>query len=317
MEFSDKKKLLFILPSVARGGAEESALRVVSRLVDVGWNIDVAFPEKKKTRALVDDFRFVGAVYNIFPIDEFRYKRLRRLYHDVLNFFLTWKLIKKIRPNVCMIFLPWPIKCFGTIMCCAFFNLPTIVSFRLISSPPPFLSRYKKWIYRWAKKRNQKWITLSKDNQKLAAKLFDLPETEVDLVYNGIDFTQFEGLGSSGEKEEHRIKLCEQLNIPHDSRIVLTVANLAVRKGHQYLARAIPEIRKHFPNVFFLWVGDGSCGDKLAQQLSESGHLDRGFFWVINRMCSLFLLLQICLYFLHTLKVCRGLFWRLWHVLCR
>jgi len=97
MEFSDKK-LLFILPSVARGGAEESALRVVSRLVDVGWNIDVAFPEKKKTRALVDDFRFVGAVYNIFPIDEFRYKRLKRLYHDVLNFFLTWKLIKKIRP---------------------------------------------------------------------------------------------------------------------------------------------------------------------------------------------------------------------------
>jgi len=216
-----------------------------------------------------------------------------------------------------MIFLPWPIKCFGTIMCCAFFNLPTIISFRGIASPLPSLLGYKRWIYRWAKKRNQRWITLSKDNQKLAAKLFGLSETEVDLVYNGIDFTQFDGLGSGGEKEEHRIKLCEQLNIPHDSKIILTVANFTVRKGHKDLARAIPEIRKHFPDVFFCGLGTDLAGIIWLNSYLNLVTLIGFFSWVINRMCFLSLLLQICLYFLHTLKVCRGLFWKLWHVLCR
>jgi phosphatidylinositol alpha-1,6-mannosyltransferase len=54
-------------------------------------------------------------------------------------------------------------------------------------------------------------------------------------------------------------------------KVILTVGRLQKRKGHDMLIRALPEVRRAFPDVLYSIVGDGDEHDSLRQLVAELG----------------------------------------------
>ncbi|CAN5406447.1 hypothetical protein BH10CHL1_BH10CHL1_01010 [soil metagenome] len=67
-----------------------------------------------------------------------------------------------------------------------------------------------------------------------------------------------------------RAGIREQLGLPADAKIVLTIARLIEQKGHTYLADAIPTILAQAPQTYFVWVGEGPLEDELRAQIQHN-----------------------------------------------
>nr|MBC8205248.1 glycosyltransferase family 4 protein [FCB group bacterium] len=64
----------------------------------------------------------------------------------------------------------------------------------------------------------------------------------------------------------------------HGRKVLLTVARIAERKGHDLVLRALPEILKHHPDVIYLIAGKGGDKDRLLKMAEQLGIQDRVLF---------------------------------------
>jgi len=95
------------------------------------------------------------------------------------------------------------------------------------------------------------------------SKLLELGLTpeRVHLIRNGVDSSRF----YPGEKNA---KLIERHNL-QGKKVLLTVARMEERKGHDRVIEAMPEILKQVPNAVYLIVGTGPRIDLLKQMAVE------------------------------------------------
>jgi len=83
------------------------------------------------------------------------------------------------------------------------------------------------------------------------------PNNKVVVVYNAVD----ESIFHPRSKTLCRLKL----NIPQNSKVILSVGNLIPRKGFSYLIRAFPIILTKIPNAILIIIGDGPQRDELIR----------------------------------------------------
>ncbi len=266
-----KGRILIVLPSIVRGGAEESALLMASCFLGDGFDVYAAFPQRSETSSLTSDFSSLGVVFHNLDIVE----KKRGVFRDIKAFISTIVLLVKIKPAVSLVFLPWPSYCFGSIVANAFLKIPTIVSFRLVPVSHLYFPKLKKIIYRYALRRSQKWISLSRINREIICESFGIPRDEVHLIYNGIDIDGLQLSLSNLDREEIKKELCKELNLPAESRILLTVGRLDPQKGYKDIVCAIPEIVSRHPDCYFVWVGEGALRHSLEKQCEDYGCLGR------------------------------------------
>lgn len=83
-------------------------------------------------------------------------------------------------------------------------------------------------------------------------------------VYNGVDCERFRPL-------EHRtFRLHDELQIPRDAFISLTIGQIGLRKGHDLLAAAAPLIVQHVPQVRFVVVGERNSNKQESWEFEEN-----------------------------------------------
>lgn len=95
-----------------------------------------------------------------------------------------------------------------------------------------------------------------------------VPERTIRIIHYGVDHGRY----SPGEQDtsvvaRHGIQ---------GKRVVLTIARLDARKGHDCMIRAMPAILKAVPNLVYVIVGDGPERgrlDTLVEQLSLQAHV--------------------------------------------
>ncbi|MFW9873830.1 MAG: glycosyltransferase family 4 protein [Candidatus Thorarchaeota archaeon] len=104
-------------------------------------------------------------------------------------------------------------------------------------------------------------LTVSEKNSELINELN--VKTPVKVLPNGYRNDLFH---PKDAKECRKI-----LNLPIDKKIILTVGNLEVVKGHQYLIDSMSEIIKHRQDVMCIIVGDGKLMNKLKNQINKAG----------------------------------------------
>lgn len=86
------------------------------------------------------------------------------------------------------------------------------------------------------------------------------------LIHNGIDIKPFY---ERSEVEKDVIK--REYELPLDKLIITCVANLRPPKGHEYLIRALHELKGESPDFLALLVGDGPLRGKLEELVRELG----------------------------------------------
>jgi glycosyltransferase involved in cell wall biosynthesis len=278
MKFDKEKlRLLVMFPSTERGGTEEYALTIASAAVKHGWDVYAAFPQTNGTASLIQSFKEQGIYYHCLDISEPKNNDKFKILKYIFLLLKTLITILKIQPDVVQINLPWFDCCFGSILACGFLRIPTVIVFHLFPERASF-SLNKLKIYNWARDRNQQWIGISEHNRKQVCESFNIPDNEVFCIYNGAKLIPASANSSFEEISELRYQLCQQLRVPPNSELILTVGRLSLQKGHTDLIPAIPHIAKEFPNVKFVWVGDGEEREYLANKVRNYGVEDKVLF---------------------------------------
>jgi glycosyltransferase involved in cell wall biosynthesis len=295
-------KLLLLMPSRGRGGAEEYCLRIAPAALEQGWKVHVALPRMPESESLVEDFRKLGANCHPLDVPEDYYVRMeeetellhktsqnrssrslrwlrsveRNLHRameakDTLRQFIqTTSLLLRVTSDVVLVNLPWPTLGLGILLACGFMRRPTAVVFH--TSPFPFWIRHSKVkAYNWARLRNQKWVAVSDSSRKMMCQIFHLKRDDITLIYNGVKIAPELNEQGFDPNRALRDEVRRELEVPDDARILLTIARLQVGKGYDYLIPTIPHIVKEFPDVRFVWVGGGDQKELLMQKAEGYG----------------------------------------------
>ena len=98
-------KILFLCPSIKRGGAEEYVLKMALASKKKNWDVHVAFPNRKATQSLIHDLN-KKITYHSIEIEEKQRKGFFKVILIVLRLIRTLWLLAKLKPNVVQINLP-------------------------------------------------------------------------------------------------------------------------------------------------------------------------------------------------------------------
>ena len=282
------KRLFIIMPAQNRGGVEAHGLVVGAAAQRLGWQVEVGFPKLPGTQRLADDFESASVRYQPLAIGETEVRaaatlseliktspvRLRAWIEKpwqfirVLVCLLRWRSRSPnvARAEVVLINLPWADKGFTSLLACALLNQPVAVVFHLIPWQLDF-PRWKRWVYRWMRRRNQVWIGIAENNRQLISLSFNCPAKAIACIYNGVSLPE----RATVDCAKPRQRLRTELALSNDSFILLTVARLDAQKGHDYLIPAIPHLIRQFPKIRFVWVGSGEQQASLEAQLIDYG----------------------------------------------
>jgi len=260
-------KLLIILPSIERGGAEEYALTIARDAKQQGWQVHVAFPRTARTISLIQDFQQQKISYHCLEIAETYTQKLRTLRQYLPDFIRTIALLLKLQPDTVMLVLPWVDRSLGTIFACGYLNIPTVVVFQLVTVH--VLSQWQLKLYDWARARNQQWVAVSEFSRKLVGEIFHISVSEVKCIYNGTKI-EVNNPFHSHEIAALRDRIRQELGVPITSRLVLTVGRLNQQKGHGDPIPIIPTLIQEFPEVKFIWVGEGELRSQLEAQVKAA-----------------------------------------------
>ena len=74
---------------------------------------------------------------------------------------------------------------------------------------------------------------------------------------------------------EQTAALRRQLNLPGDAVVIVTVARLFHLKGHEFVVEAARRLAGDHPNVYWLFVGDGSLRPDIERQIAQANLADR------------------------------------------
>jgi glycosyltransferase involved in cell wall biosynthesis len=91
------------------------------------------------------------------------------------------------------------------------------------------------------------------------------PREKFTTIYSGMEVEPF--LRANDTRDEIR----RELAFEPQHIVVGKIARLFHHKGHEDVIAAAGFIRKHHPNLRYLFVGDGILRDKLQKQIDEAG----------------------------------------------
>jgi glycosyltransferase involved in cell wall biosynthesis len=87
---------------------------------------------------------------------------------------------------------------------------------------------------------------------------------KIFTICNAVNVKSFERPGDKSA-------LCQQLGLPAQARLVATVGRLTEQKGHAYLIEAARSVVAAWPDVHFLFIGDGELREPLRGQAEAAG----------------------------------------------
>ena len=144
-------------------------------------------------------------------------------------------------------------------------------------------------VERWITGRADRVITCSHYMRGHVADIFDLDETRVTVIPNGIDPLDLQPVD---DLEALRAEFAAP-----DEQLVILVGRLVYEKGFQLALEALPPIIESVGNVRFLVAGSGTHEEQLKAQAQELGLTGHGTFlgWIGDDVLhSLYRIADLC-----------------------
>ena len=242
-----KKKVMFVIPSLAGGGAEKVLVDIITNLNYERYEISLILFEKKgQYLSLVpDDVK----IYDLKKINRLSFFRL---------IFLTVKVINRIKPDSIVGFMSYA-------------NLVTILSRTLSGSKANLIitihncltyqlyyERFKKikhFLYKRLFKFANVIVCTSKGVEIDLVKRLNLSKEKIKVIYNPLDLHKINRLKN------------ENPEIYNLEKYIISVGRLTKQKGFPYLLRAYASIHNRIEEKLVI-LGEGKEGENL-RQLSE------------------------------------------------
>ncbi len=108
------------------------------------------------------------------------------------------------------------------------------------------------------------FCAVSRHTRRELAQHEGIPESRIEVVYNGFDFEALPG-------ERDRAEIRSALGIPPDAPVLGAIARLEWQKGLDLLVAAMPRVLRQLPAARAVIVGGGSREEELRRQIEELG----------------------------------------------
>lgn len=110
-----------------------------------------------------------------------------------------------------------------------------------------------------------RYIAVSEANRKYLVEEKRLPANKVALIRNGCDVDRFD-LAHPVSADLRRLS-----GYAESDPVLLVAARLEPQKGHSVLLRAMSLLKREFPNLRLVALGEGSLREELERQVREFG----------------------------------------------
>jgi glycosyltransferase involved in cell wall biosynthesis len=261
-------RLLILSPTTARGGAEDYMLTVADAAAAAGWDLTVSIESRTGTSALVSELEsrpHVTYVDARVGDDETAHRLAFAQQARAAS-----SVVRRVRPDVAMVVLPWPTHGLGTLLALARSRIPTALVFQLAPWEMP-LGALRR-LYRLAQRRGQRLVAVSEQNRDALASTFAVPREEIRTIYNGV---APQAAPSRSEVAANREAVRRELGVSPAARLVLTAGRLHGQKGYEDLLAVLPDVIDGRSDVYFVWAGDGEQRAALESSIRTKGLEDR------------------------------------------
>lgn len=269
-------RVVHIITRLILGGAQENTLITCRLLAERGHDVTlITGPALGPEGQLFDQTK--GQKYRTIVVDEMR--RAIEPVKDAISYRKIKRLLCELQPDIVHTHSA-KAGIVGRFAAASLkgrwaSNRPAIVhgihglSFHRYQNP--WVNRFYIAIERATARRTDYFISVADamtEQSKAAGIGVDKPYV---TAYSAIDEERFMTLIPEAERAAFRRKYA----IPADAIVLVTVARLFMLKGHDYIIESAQVLAKRFPNVIWLFVGDGNLMDAYKQQIRNLGLADR------------------------------------------
>lgn len=258
---SRRTNVLFVIPSLGRGGAEMQVVDLVNALDPMLFAIHLVSFEPRLdllSRVNRQQVSFIHA--------------LRRFKLDIAPALSIAKLIDELQIDVVHCSLQFALL-MGWLGIRRSRRKP-----RLILALHTTLNRSKKddlldyFLYQWLMRSCDTIICVCKAQESHWQARFPFLRGKTKVIYNGIDTDQFDPHSYTGTGKALR----HSLKIPDGALLLCNIAGFRREKGHSILLDAFARILATRKDVYLLLAGDGQLRshiEALAQDMGLSSHV--------------------------------------------
>ena len=257
METDRKINVLQIVEGFGWGGAEKKLLELVKYLDKKRFNLTIC--SLGISNQIPQEFLNVGA--KVFTI-----KRKRRI--DIGVIYNLVKLIKKRHIDVVMTVLFYA-DIMG-ILSARIAGVKAVFSWET-SPSSDWLVKRRLLSYRFVIRFCNKVIAVSRGTAQFLVEKRGVPIGKILVIPYGVDLSKY-------STDDNPI-LRRKLGLNRKNKVIGVVARLQVVKGHVYLINAAEKIVGVFPEVKFVFVGDGTLRNELEEHI-RAKRLERNFLFL-------------------------------------
>lgn len=232
-----KKKILFVIGAMGRGGKERRLQVLLQNLSQKGtYDIHVVI-----LKNIIEYRDFMDYKLEYYVIN-------RRKSSFIPALFKLTKIMLKIKPDL--------IHAWGGLEVSLIAPIALLLNTPIINNEIAYAKAQNKRVYKLWKRINfslSDYIIANSHSGLMAAKP---PSYKSTVIYNGFDYTRFQGIESSFRNE---------LQIPNDAIVITKVAGFRQGKDYDSLLNAAEQISSNI-STFFVFVGDGPTREEIQKR---------------------------------------------------
>lgn len=250
--------ILYLIPSLEVGGAEQVVINLAKRLDRNRFKPIVCCLDKKGGLA----YKLEDEGVEVITLD-------KKGAFDIGIISKIVKVMKKYKIDIIHTHL-WGANFWGRLAA-------RIANVKVIIATEHNVDTWKNWFYfmcdKWLSRKTGKIIAVSNSVKEFYVSK-GISQQRIEVVYNGIEIEKSQSHALSGTSKVTRPQMKQEFGIENGEIVLAIIGRLVPQKGHQYFIQALKDISaKH--KVKGLIIGSGPEEEKLKKYSRDLG-LDGG-----------------------------------------
>lgn len=243
-------RILFVLPSLNRGGAETQVLDLIDGLIDLGHKCE-----------LVTFERIMDQLDRVEELGIKHHRLTKRHKFDLTVPLSISKIISESNFD-CIhatlqiaIFFSWVALSFSST------KVPLVSALHTTTNRSPKYDFLDKYVHRWALQKSTKVVYVCKSQKEYWLTKFPSLGANSIVIYNGIDVDRF----------DPEIDFDQSLKADDlaGKFVVSCIAGFRPEKGHAFLLQAFDKFHSRFPHSHLLLAGAGQTIEHVKGVVDE------------------------------------------------
>ena len=269
-------KIGIFMPSSAVGGAEHYVKNILPLVKKAGFQAVlilskdrslISFFADLNVECSISDIAWSGGAEDLEVSDSYRQK-LSHQYREAIA------VLESLNLDCAFVNLPWVDFGLGISLACHDLKIPCINLVHLCPWKVD-LNSLTKQLFQELAAANSRFFTVSDDNRTQLSLSTGIDRDSIEVFYNSRDVeSKYIGL-TSKEYKLHRLELLEELGLPLNSFLSVSVGRFTHQKNFLDITTTFSAIEAKLANYYHLFIGEGELKEYYQATATELGISDK------------------------------------------